>query len=199
MSKLRMMRYTLNSGIKETAMLSQEDIERWRECFNKQLPFEYVHGKSIYGIAPSLVANWKIEDGLTERYTHIEPFKQMEPNNSLGKYEEKSELLAAAYNSNLKSQKLNTSKIVVDLSEISKLEVDRSEYPHLYRIECRCKDEYYVYSKYPIKKSACRNCNKILITDYDLGEFMDKFGAGLLKLSTNKYYVANLSLSEYSK
>lgn len=69
---LNIMTYTLNSGIKSTIPLSAQQIREWKECFDKDKKFVVVIGNEVYGLNPSLIADWKVHNKYSEHRKHVE-------------------------------------------------------------------------------------------------------------------------------
>ncbi|OMD66782.1 hypothetical protein BSK50_30630 [Paenibacillus odorifer] len=66
------MTYTLNSGIKNTTVLSPEQIEEWIECFKNGKKYVTVIGNEYVGINPDLIADFKVHNEFSEQRIQIE-------------------------------------------------------------------------------------------------------------------------------
>ncbi|MWV44902.1 hypothetical protein GRF59_14870 [Paenibacillus sp. HJL G12] len=72
------MTYTLNSGIKGTVPLSNNQISRWIECFKINIRFVTSIGNEFFGLNPSLVADFKVHNEKSGQQNQKETSKKLE-------------------------------------------------------------------------------------------------------------------------
>lgn len=70
---LYIMTYTLNSGIKGTVPLSNEQIRLWMECYKGGTKFVTEIGKEFFGLNPELVADFKVHNKFSNYQESITP------------------------------------------------------------------------------------------------------------------------------
>lgn len=72
---LKFMTYTLNSGIKETIALSEEQIGIWIHCYKNNQKFITNIGKEQFGLDPDLVADFKVNNRFSYHFTPTVPIQ----------------------------------------------------------------------------------------------------------------------------
>jgi DNA-directed RNA polymerase subunit RPC12/RpoP len=77
------MTYTLNSGIKNTAVLSPKQIEEWIDCFKNGNKYVTVIGREYLGLNPELIADFKVHNEFSEQRNQIEAIKIQVKNENL--------------------------------------------------------------------------------------------------------------------
>lgn len=96
--KLYIMTYTLNSGVKGTAPLSNKQILDWLDCYKSNIKFITSIGNEFFGLNPALVADFKV---------HNETNKFQQISNEPEKNQEILESLSEAYKQNEFIMKIN--------------------------------------------------------------------------------------------
>ncbi|WP_322905443.1 hypothetical protein [Paenibacillus campi] len=73
---LHIMTYTLNSGIKGTVPLSNQQIEEWLESYRTNTRFVTSIGKEFFGLNPELVADFKVQNQFSDYQRVLTPNQQ---------------------------------------------------------------------------------------------------------------------------
>ncbi|MGW8958967.1 hypothetical protein [Paenibacillus sp. NPDC055715] len=73
---LYIMTYTLNSGIKGTVPLSNQQIQEWLECYRIGKKFVTGIGKEYFGLHAELVADFKVHNQYSSYQEVIIPVQQ---------------------------------------------------------------------------------------------------------------------------
>ncbi|WP_440110497.1 hypothetical protein [Paenibacillus sp. QZ-Y1] len=75
---LYIMTYTLNSGIKGTVPLSNKQIIEWLDCYRNEKRFVTEIGKEFFGLNAGLVADFKVQNHLSDYQQTIMPTQQQD-------------------------------------------------------------------------------------------------------------------------
>ncbi|CAJ1314465.1 hypothetical protein PO903_19690 [Paenibacillus sp. PK4536] len=75
---LHIMTYTLNSGIKGTVPLSNQQIEEWLESYRSNTRYVTNIGKEFFGLNPELVADFKVQNQFSDHQRVIVPIQPEE-------------------------------------------------------------------------------------------------------------------------
>lgn len=73
---LYIMTYTLNSGVKGTVPLSNKQIQEWIHCYRNDTKFIAEIGKEFFGLNPSLVSDFKVQNQFSDYQNVIMPVQQ---------------------------------------------------------------------------------------------------------------------------
>ncbi|MEK3788938.1 MULTISPECIES: hypothetical protein [Paenibacillus] len=80
---LYIMTYTLNSGIKGTVPLSNQQIQEWMNCYKSGTKFVTEIGKEFFGLHADLVADFKVHNSSSSYQEVITPVQQQQTDSSL--------------------------------------------------------------------------------------------------------------------
>ncbi|MFB5267254.1 hypothetical protein ACE3NQ_06785 [Paenibacillus terreus] len=73
---LYIMTYTLNSGIKGTVPLSNQQIREWMDCYRNGRKFVTEIGKEFFGLHSELVADFKVHNAHSSYQEVLAPVQQ---------------------------------------------------------------------------------------------------------------------------
>ena len=75
---LYIMTYTLSSGIRGTVPLCNKQIVQWLQCYKENERFLTEIGKEFFGLNPLLVADFKVQNHLSDHQPSLLPIYQRE-------------------------------------------------------------------------------------------------------------------------
>lgn len=194
-AELAILKYTDDLGRILTIPLTATQIQKWFECFENHKPFIVYVSDQYRGVNPSKIIDWTIagvsEDLKSMERTHIaditwesmKPIVKQEKELPSTSKEDTSDNLVQ----NEKTPPLETETVLTE----NKLDTPNGRVSYkketLFKVECKCGEEYTFYNFRRSTRSGCKSCNQIVVVDYSVG--LIETDRGEAWLMTNKYWV----------
>ncbi|MCW3793841.1 hypothetical protein OM416_19805 [Paenibacillus sp. LS1] len=193
-SELAVLRYTDDLGRTLTIPLTVSQIQEWFECFENHKPFIVHLSDQIRGVNPSKIIDWTIAgvspDLKSMRRTSVADIT-WESGKPIVKQER---VLPSTSKENIpESSVLNETPPLKTGPTITEETTDTSngkifhKKETLFKVECKCGEEYTLYNFRRSTRSGCVHCNQIVVVDYSPG--LIETDQGEAWLMTNKYWV----------